>query len=238
MACLAQAPLFRGLSPRDCEDIASRAKGRRLSRGQVLFREGECAAEVSVLSAGRLKLVQVSSDGQEIIQRLVGPGELCGGVGLTPGGPYQHTAVALETSNALCWDREGFEASLDRWPILQRNALRILAERLRAAEERCRELATAKVPQRVAHVLLRLVGQAGRPEDGGVLVALSREEVAQMAGTTLFTVSRLFSQWEALGLVRPRREAVVVDDTRGLLEIAEGQSPLTAPGRPRFAAVS
>jgi CRP-like cAMP-binding protein len=89
-------------------------------------------------------------------------------------------------------------------------------------EERYRELATERVPPRLARALVRLVGHVGRPCEAGVRVALTREELAQMVGTTLFTVSRLLSQWESNGLVLGRREAVVVRDLSGLADFADG----------------
>ena len=76
---------------------------------------------------------------------------------------------------------------------------------------------------------MRLLPQIGRPADGAIEVGLSREELAQMTGTTLFTVSRLFSAWETRGLVKPRREAVTIPDVQALSAIAEQTSENPAP---------
>ena len=97
----------------------------------------------------------------------------------------------------------------------------ILDEHLRELEDRFREVATDKVGARVALQLLRLLKTIGRPVEGGVEVGLSREELAQMTGTTLFTVSRLLSAWEARGVVRPLREAVAICDIPSLCAISE-----------------
>jgi CRP-like cAMP-binding protein len=126
----------------------------------------------------------------------------------------------------LTWDRAQLEEIIDRSPTLNRNALRITAQRLRSAEEHARELATERVAQRLSRTLFRLLGQVGRPSDGSVFVSLTREELAQMTGTTLFTVSRIFSAWETEGVIRPRREGVLIDDSARLVSIAESQ-PLT-----------
>lgn len=230
-----QAPLFRGLSSAECGELADRARERRMRRAQVLFREGEPAEEVWVLGTGRLKVTQLSLEGQEVILRLIGPGELVGGFGPPGAAASSGTARALESSHAIGWERRVFDELVARSAVLHRNSLRVLGERLRALEDRYRELATEKVPQRLAHALLRLLGQIGRPAEGGVLISLSREELAQMTGTTLFTVSRLLSQWESRGVLRARREAVLVDDSRGLITICEEQSrqcPLTAQAFP------
>lgn len=221
LAAIAQAPLFRGASERERCDIAAWARECAAARRQVFVAQGQPAEESLLLCAGRVKITQVSADGQEFIVRLVGPGEHFGGLGLPPGDVHPATAEALEPSIALQWNRRQLDEIIEGSPVLHGNALRIVAQRLRSAEERCREMATERVAQRVAHTLFRLLGHIGRPADGAVYVSLTREELAQMSGTTLFTVSRLFSQWEAEGLIRPRREGVLIDDSAGLVRVAE-----------------
>jgi CRP-like cAMP-binding protein len=216
-----QAPLFRGLTRTQCAEVVAGSYERRVARKQRFFSQGEPAEEICVLGSGRLKITQVSPGGQQIILRLTGPGEVFGGLGVASGAPYPSTAEALEPSHALIWPRRGLEALGERIPVLQRNALRIVSERLRHLEQRYQELATERVGQRLARALLRLVGQIGRPSDGGALVSLTRDELAQLIGTTQFTVSRLLCEWESLGLVTPRREGVVVDDSRRLVALAE-----------------
>ena len=225
LALIEQAPLFRGASNEDRKELAARAREWRAARKEVILTEGQPAKESFLLSAGRVKLTQLSVEGEEFIVRLVAPGEHFGGLGLPPGSPHTETAESLEASDGLFWERSTLEALMEGSPVVQRNAMRIVAQRLRVAEERCREIATEKVAQRLSRTLCRLVGQVGRPSEGGVLVALTREELAQMTGTTLFTVSRLFSQWEGRGVIRPRREGVLVDDAAGLVRIAEEPRP-------------
>lgn len=194
---------------------------RRVVRRESFYLQGDRACDVLVLCAGRLKMTQLGPDGEQSILRLTGPGEAFGA--LDPAdGTYSTGAEALEPSHALIWDRAALDVMTERYPVLLRNELRIVSERMRALEQRCRELLSERVPHRVAHTLVRLVGEIGRPADGGALVALSREELAQMAGTTLFTVSRLLGEWQERGLVTPRREAVCVLDTRGLAALADG----------------
>jgi CRP-like cAMP-binding protein len=216
-----QAPLFRGLSADQRLEIASLARDRELRRREILSREGEAAEETSLLGTGRLKVTQLAASGHEVLLRLIGPGEVCGGLGVPVGGIFPTSAEALETSHVLSWEQRALTGLFDRFPVLGRNALRIQSERLRTLEERYRELATERVPPRLARALVRLVGHVGRPCDDGVRVALSREELAQMVGTTLFTVSRLLSAWESRGLVLGRREAVVVRDLSGLAAFAD-----------------
>ncbi len=97
----------------------------------------------------------------------------------------------------------------------------ILDEHLRELEDRFLEMATVRVRPRVALQLLRLLTTIGRPVNEGVEISLSHEDLAQMTGTTLFTVSRLLSAWEARGVVIPRREAVAICDVQSLRAISE-----------------
>jgi CRP-like cAMP-binding protein len=106
-------------------------------------------------------------------------------------------------------------------PQIGRNIGMILAARLNELEERFREVATEKVAKRIALALLRLLKHIGKTVHGGVEVSLSREELAQMTGTTLFTTSRVLSRWGEMGFVQPRRESVLVRDRNRLALVSE-----------------
>jgi CRP-like cAMP-binding protein len=217
-----RAPLFRGLDVAQCRELLRDARDQRVLRKKSFFAQGDPAVDVMLLCAGRLKLTQVAASGAQLILRLTGPGEVFGAVECAGGGTYPVSAVALEPSHALVWKRETFGAFAEQHPVLLRNSVRIVSQHMRSLEERCGELATQRVPQRVAQTLLRLVAQIGQPVHEGVLVSLTREELAQIAGTTLFSVSRLFGEWESKGLVKPRREGVVVTDAQGLARLIDG----------------
>jgi CRP-like cAMP-binding protein len=90
---------------------------------------------------------------------------------------------------------------------------------LRELEERFRELATEQVAPRLARQLIRLQEQAHPPQNGKVEIGLSREGLAQMTGTTIYTVSRLLSDWQAHGLLNSRRESVIISDVQSLRKV-------------------
>jgi CRP/FNR family transcriptional regulator, nitrogen oxide reductase regulator len=219
-----RAPLFRGLARAECEELTRLTRERRVVRKECFFLQGEPAEDVVLLCVGRVKMSHVAPDGDRIILRLAGPGEAFGALDVAPGATYSASAEALEPSHALLWDRRAIDAFVERNPVLLRNVIRIVAERMRSLEQRCSELSGQRVPQRVASTLLRLLGQVGRSADGGVLIGLSREELAEMTGTTLFSVSRLLGEWEAQCLVKPRREGVVVINAQRLAALADGNA--------------
>ena len=208
-----------------CAELASLARDRRVVRREGYFQQGDPAEDIYVLCAGHLKMTRFEPSGEQLILRLILPGEAFGALDVETGAGYAACAVALESSHALAWDRRAFDALAQRYPLLLRNVVRILAERARELEQRCAELTAERVPCRLARALLRLQCQIGRSAESGVLIGLSREELAQIAGTTLFTVSRLLGEWQDRGLIGARREAVLVINAPGLAAIAH-EDPL------------
>jgi CRP-like cAMP-binding protein len=221
------APFLRGLSRDELRLVAELAGRRSLRPRQVLFREGESAAALYVMQRGRVKLTQSDVEGREVIVRIVGPGGLLAAVSAFADTNYPATAQAVGPATVLAWPREALPDLFRRVPALALNALEIVSERLREMQERVRELATQRVSQRIARALLRLVRQAGRQADDGVLIdlPLSRRDLAELSGTTLFTVSRVLSEWEAAGTVRIGRQKVVVRSPHALVAVAEDLPP-------------
>jgi CRP-like cAMP-binding protein len=220
---LARAALFRDLGPEALAEVLASARARRVADGEAVFREGEAAERFCVVAEGRLKLTQLGADGNEVIVRFVGPGEATAALAIFEGAEYPLTAAAVGPTWVLEWARAEVQAMLARHPALAVATVRLLSERLREVQERFRELATERVAQRVARALLRLVRQAGRKVEDGVLIdmPLSRQDLAEMTGTTLYTVSRVLSEWEARGIVASGRERVTVRSPHGLVAIAE-----------------
>ena len=216
-------PLLSGILPADYTRLLAAARVKEFTRGQVLYIKSDPVREVILLTTGLVKITQTGMDGAEVILRLSVPGDVLGVVGLFSSGRHGTTAQAFRLCRTLVWDAPVFKGMAERLPSLHGNMLRILGEYLEDLEERFREVSTERVAPRVARQLARLVESIGRPADGEVQVSLSRELLAQMTGTTLFTVSRLLSAWEARGIVRPCREAVTICDFPSLCAIAEGR---------------
>jgi CRP-like cAMP-binding protein len=127
----------------------------------------------------------------------------------------------MEQCKALVWEYSRLQTLLAHHPRIRENISRILSGRLRELEERFREVATEKVATRLALTILRLLKQIGKPTEDGIQISLSREELAQMTGTTLFTISRVLSKWAEKGFITPGRESVVVGDPTGLKSVSD-----------------
>jgi CRP-like cAMP-binding protein len=221
-ALIQQSALFAGMSLVDCTDILAAAQEKILLRRQSIFFLGEPIRQLWMLTSGSVKVMQVGSSGNEVILRVAGPGDMIGSFGLTSRDYHSSSAQAIHHSNAVVWDIAIFEDLSERFPLLRRNMLRVLGECLQQMDERFREISTEKVAQRLSSQLGRLCIQMGRRIGAGIEIALSREELAQLTGTTLFTVSRMLCQWEQLGIVETRREAVVICNTQALGLLSEG----------------
>jgi CRP-like cAMP-binding protein len=214
--------LFKGLSKDECFEIASCARARTFLRDELLFVQGQTARNLVMIQSGSVKLSQLSSGGNEVILWMRGSGDPVGMPADSLSCSHSCSARAMEQCETLVWEYSRLQSLLAEYPQIRKNVSQILSDRLAELQERFREVATEKVAQRVALALLRLAKQVGRPAYGGVEVSLSREELAQMTGTTLFSISRLLSKWGEEGFVLPKREAVVVLDSIRLGKVSEG----------------
>lgn len=216
--------LFRGLDNEGLEAAAADARLVRVAANRTFFREGEPARVFYVLHRGRVKFTQISAEGHEVILRVIGAGEPFGGVAaFVENATYPVTARAVEAAEAYTWDGKRIIALMQRFPTIAINAARMIADRLHELQRQHRELMTERVERRIARALLRLAEHAGRRVEGGVEIdfPLSRQDLAQMTGTTLFTVSRTLSGWEADGIIATGRRRVVVRQPHRLVRIAE-----------------
>jgi len=215
--------LFRDLQPQELELVRQAARRRSVEEGEFLFFQEDPADKIYVLLEGRIKLAQVTPEGQQVILRYITAGEAFAVVAVLSGMKYPVTAQATDPSKLLYWDHERMHELMAACPRLTLNALGIMGSRVREFQDRIRELSTERVERRIARTLLRLARQAGEKTPEGVLINLSltRQDLAELSGTTLFTVSRTLSQWEGRGLIETGRERVLIRFPHGLVSIAE-----------------
>ncbi len=220
---LGQVPLFLDLPEAALQDVLRCAHACRIEKDGFVFYQDDPADYLHVLAEGRVKLVQVTEDGQQVIVRVVGAWQLFGGVALLGEAVYPVSAQAVEACEGLHWSTAVLQGLQQRYPLITTNAMRWMAEHVKETQDRLRHLATERVERRLARILLRLATQLGKQVEGGVLVdfPLSRQDLAEMSGTTLYTVSRILSQWEKDGMVKSSRERVLVSDLEGVANIAE-----------------
>jgi len=213
--------LFTGLTQRECAEIVSCGRARTFARNELLYAQGQPMRSLIFLQSGSVKHTQLSANGDEVLLWMSGSGEALNVQTETTSYGHSCSARAMEQCNALVWDYTRLRTLLDQYPQIRKNISQILASQIEELEERFRELATETVAKRLALMLLRLTRQVGKVSDEGMQIFLSREELGQMTGTTLFTISRILSKWADQGIVVPRREAVLVSNPKGLESISD-----------------
>ncbi len=221
---LADIALFANLPPAVLNDVAALARTRPLPRGLRIFDQGELAGRAHALLSGGVRITQSGSDGEEILVRFIGPSEIFGCVPVLTDGLYPADATAIVDAIELSWDPADLLALMQRHSRIALNMIAIVGRRLGEAQERLRELATQSADRRIARTLLRLLNQAGCPTDVGVRIEfpLRRKDIADIAGTTLHTVSRILVGWERRGLLISRNRHLVILSPDGINRIAEG----------------
>jgi CRP/FNR family transcriptional regulator, nitrogen oxide reductase regulator len=217
---LARCSLFSGLSVSERKGILSESRPREFDRSEVLYFEGDPVEEILLLLSGYVKTTKFGESGTVAILGLAGPGDALGAASLISTGQYTTTGEPVQRCRALAWRASSFKTYLERSPVLYRNMFQTHLAYLRELEERFREMATEMVSHRVARQLVRLHDLFGSTDDPGE-IRLSQEELAQMTGTTLFSISRLFTEWEAQGLIVARRHSVTVRRVDSLRDISE-----------------
>ena len=220
---LARLGLFQGLDADGLAAVIHAAHVHAVPSGSYFFVQGDPATRFYVLLEGRVRLTQVTADGQQVILRFITAGEGMGIIAALGAMAYPASAEALGACQALMWEGTAVAALMEHYPRLALNGMRLLAQRIGEFQDRLRELATERVERRVARMLLRLARQSGRKSAEGILIdlPLSRQNLAEMTGTTLYTVSRILSQWEAHGLVATGRDRVAILRPHGLVVIAD-----------------
>ncbi len=220
---LAEVALLAALPPAVLDEVAGLARARSLARGMRIFDQGERAGRAHALLSGCVRITQAGSDGEEILVRLIGPGEIFGCVPVLTDGLYPADATAMAVSLEVSWDPADLLALMQRHSQVAIAMVGIVGKRLGEAQERLRELATQSAERRVARTLLRLLDQAGRRTVDGIRIEfpLRRKDIADIAGTTLHTASRLVAGWGRQGLLVTRHGHIIIRSPDKLRAIAE-----------------
>ncbi|MBM4397368.1 MAG: Crp/Fnr family transcriptional regulator [Deltaproteobacteria bacterium] len=193
------------------------AIARPFARGDVLVREGDPPAFLGLVLEGRVKIVKSGAGGREVILHVMGPDKSFGIVPVLDGEPYPASAVAVEDGRWGRVDAERFAAVLVAEPRIALDVLRSFGRRLRRLAHVTQQAATTPVEARIASRLVEL----SAPLPPGADVRVTRQELADLAGTTVETAIRVTRAWEQAGIVALSRGRIAIRDPRGLRARAE-----------------
>jgi CRP-like cAMP-binding protein len=219
---LRKVSVFQNATDEDLKLIAGHGIERSIEEGEFFFFQGDPADYLYVLISGRAKLMQTNPAGQQVNLRTISEWQMFGALGaVREGATYPATAQALENSTALALKSDYLHELMQTRPYLSFDLMKLMTGYIQEMQERYRELATEKVERRIARSLLRLAAQMGTKNEGGIELTFTRQDLAEMSGTTLYTVSRILSDWERQGLVEAGRERVLIRNPHGVVSIAE-----------------
>jgi CRP-like cAMP-binding protein len=219
---LTSLPPFRHLTCPQIREILDAATAHRFDPGVAVFSEGAPVERFFLLLDGHIRVIRTTPGGDQIIALHIAPGQLFG-IGAALGrSHYPATAMSADDCLALAWPNRLWPAFTERYAGFATETYKIVGERLGEMNNRIVELATQQVEQRVACAILRLVTQTGRKVKGGIEIGLpiTRQNISDMTGTTLHTVSRLLSGWERDGIVLSERRKITVTNPHRLVMLS------------------
>lgn len=219
---LRQTTIVRRLSADDRQRLAAVASMRTYDKGVLLFNEGDASDQLYTVVSGRVKVFKTTARGTDVILEIFGPGDPVGAVAVYESRPYPASALALEPTSCLLISREAFFSLLETYPTMVRGLLTGLTHRLVELTNRLSELSGGRVDARLARFFLKLATDMGQSRPDGTFIpfVLSRQELADMIGTTIETAIRIMSRWGKDNLVRTEKDGFVVVDRKALEALA------------------
>lgn len=219
----ARDELLSGVKSELAKGILKESRTIKLPRGSFLFRQDDRATTLFQLISGRLRLCQGSAGKQQILLRLIGPGQIFGLRSLNGGGPYHFSAQAIQASEAIAWKGDAISAHLGNSPQLVENLFSVMLDRADEYQVRLRELVTLPIEKRLARTVLQLADEYGSKQGQGIVIdgGFTMKDLAEITGTTLFTASRVTSNWERTHIVKKERGAMTVRNLSRLNSIAQ-----------------
>ena len=221
---LKASPVFAGLPPKVVEALAALAREEPCRPRDYIFMEGDAARWFCLVKSGRVKIVKHSRTGKDVVLELLSPGEVFGGVAVIEKRPYPAAAQAVEPSVIVKIPAEAMVALTERFPSVIKELALMIGRRLRAAHDSVKSLAVDPVEARLAATLLRLAERQGTRGTQGLTLPfhLTRQSLADMAGTTVETTIRIVSRWLKEGVLLDEGGRLVLKDVDGLRARAAG----------------
>jgi CRP-like cAMP-binding protein len=222
-ADLQQVHVLKEAPLEDLNILVEKSILRSIEEDSFFFFQGDAAKYAYVLVTGRVKLVQSNPAGQQVNLRTIKEWEMFAALGaIRTDATYPVAAQALEASSALAIESDLLREMMQIRPYLNFGLMQLMTGYIQEMQNRYRELATEKVERRLALTILRLASQIGIKSGESVELPLSQQDIAEAAGSTIYTVSRTLSEWEKRGLIETGRGRIVMRNPHGLVEIAEG----------------
>ena len=211
---LRNVPIFAELEERELEKIAKLGVRQKYKKGNVVVIEQESGAALFIIVSGKVKIVRMDEDGREVILSIFGPGEFFGEMSLLDGMARSASVIATEKSELLMIHRRDFLELLHEFPSVAISLLAELAMRLRKADMQIKSLSLKDAAGRVANVVLMLADDIGIFRKGKVEIEdlPLLKDIANMAGTSRETVSRMLNMFVEKGQIQLDGSKITIND--------------------------
>ncbi len=219
-------PLFADFDHDALVAILDKARSNLIEKGDHVFSQDQKAQTFYLLLDGYVRVEQALPNGDVIVVRYASAGELLGIAPALGRKTYPANSVAVVDCVVLGWPVGIWPQIVGNYPSFAEGVGHAIGDRLQEAHERIAEMATEQVQQRIANALMRLANQTGKKTADSILIdfPISRQDLSDMTGTTLHTVSRTLSSWEKLGIVRSGRKKIEILSGHELVLIANGRA--------------
>lgn len=213
-----QVAIFNTLSPKDAREIQPYFIDGSFEKKETIFSEGDPSEWLYIVKKGKVKITKLSQEGKEIILEIIQPMDYFGGIAVVRGFPYPANAVAMEATEVLKVSRKNLLSIMDRFPNLMYCMAMNIGDRIKDSHETLKNIALEKVESRIASLLVKLSDKAGEkvPEGIQITMKLTKQDIAEMVGTTVETSIRTMSKFTKAGLVSTRTGRLVIRDIERL----------------------
>ncbi len=218
-----RVPPFSVLTEDEWREVAETLTIHTFPEGTYLFFEGDPPTNLYVIVRGHIALIRHTLEGRDVVLDVMRPGNMVGELAIFEGVPYSSSGKTLDEVTAVVIPRERFHQMLTRYPRMASAVIFDLTRRVRHLSDLVQSLAIERVERRLARILLRLARISGEPQNGGLLIKLplTRQDLADMAGTTVETTIRTLSRMRRQGIVDTEHGYVLIRDVERLTRIAE-----------------
>jgi CRP-like cAMP-binding protein len=214
---------FVGLSKPQLRSILDQASSHRYAEGEEVFFEKGKASRFFFLLDGYIRAVHITAEGEQVTSLHVPAGQLFGIARALGRDTYPATAIAASEALVLSWPMSLWDVFAQQFPGFSATSHKTVGARVGEMNTRIVEMATQHVEQRVANAVLRLMNQSGKQTPTGIEInfPITRQDISELTGTTLHTVSRLLSAWEKAGVVSSKRKKIIVCDAHALVRLSD-----------------
>lgn len=219
-------PPFRRLQQSQIREILDTAVPQRFDPGVPVFDEGTDADRFFLLLDGHIRVLRNTRDGEQVIVLHITSGQLFGIAAALGRDTYPATAMTADECLTVSWPQRLWPEFIAKYEGFATETYKTVGDRIGEMNNRIVEIATQQVEQRVANAILRLINQSGKKVPTGVEIdfPVTRQNISDMTGTTLHTVSRLLSAWEKQGIVVSGRKKITVTEPHRLV-LLSGAGP-------------